>query len=82
MNGICQTQEIACFALPGTTPQDEVYERADDHCSPRGSFTIVCVPLEERQGTVNATIPSVRYFHPENWSLLSILSAAHKLLIL
>jgi len=65
------------------TARWSLYEWADDHCSPRGSCTIVCVPLEERRRTVNATIPSVRYIHPENWSLLlSILSAAHKLLIL
>lgn len=82
VNGIRQTQEVACFALAGTTSQDEVYESADDYCSPRGSCTIVCVSLQERRRTANATIPSVRYFHPENWSLLSILSAAHQLLIL
>lgn len=68
MNGICQTHETVCFVCSGTVLQDEVYERVDDHCSPRDSHTTVWVLL--RNGLhVNAIILRVRYFHPENCCL-------------
>jgi hypothetical protein len=54
-----------CFVCSGTALEDEVSDRADDHCSPRGSRAIVRVPLKNRW-RVNAIILRARYSHLEN----------------